>query len=239
MKMKNPSLNVFYWYYFQFQNSTYFLYTSELFQVIQDPNVKLEPRDQSLSPFQLHPGNYRDISQATPSPQPLSPQMFVQGSQSPLPYQLPQNILQNQLIGTTSRMTQFQNNLNPQQPNHIFTNIPPGQTFATGTSAIWSNNLNGVEVSGMRTYTNMQTSNIFDQPMPIQNNTQNFQAQLEPMNISSSLFDLDGLKSLSSELKLFSLSEFDSFAKTEEKPQNNSNIQQQHQQQQNRTGPKK
>lgn len=200
--------------------------------------MKLEPRDQSLSPFQLQAGNYRDINQATPSPQPLSPQMFVQGSPSPLPYQMPQNILQNQLTGTTSRMTQFQNNFNPQQPNQIFTNIPPGQTFATGTSAIWSNNLNGVEVSGMRTYTNMQTSNIFDQPMPIQNNTHNFQAQLDPMNISNSLFDLDGLKSLSSELKLFSLSEFDSFPKTEDKLQNSTNIQQQ-QQQQNRTGPKK
>lgn len=209
-----------------------------LFKVINDQAVKLEPRDQSVSPFQLHPGNYRDTAQATPSPQPLSPPMFTHISPSPSPYQQQNNvgnILQNQLQG--SRVTPMPSNfLQQPQANQIFTpNILTTPAFASGSSAIWTNNLNGSEATASRAYNfsnNMQTSAIFSQPMaptPInQNITQNFNIPSEPMTNSSILIDLDNqlLNNLSGDLQSLSFSDFgmDSFSKTGERMQSNSNV---------------
>lgn len=203
----------------------------EYFKTINDQAVKLEPRDQSISPFQLHPGNYRETSQATPSPQPISPPMFVQGSPSPSPYQQTNNnghILQNTLQAT--RITpnfQQQPQVNPSFTPNIAT------TFGNGTSAIWSNP-NGNDASASRAYNfnnNMQTtaSAIFSQamapPPTNQNITQTFNITSEPMTNSSILIDLDNqlLNNLSGDLQSLSFSDFamDSFSKTGEKLQNN------------------
>lgn len=176
------------------------------------------------SPYNVYPGNYRDQQQGTPSPQPLSPPMFVQVSPSPSPMYNNANILQNQLQATS---VTAQNNFQ-QQPhvNQIYT--PNAQTttnpFANGSNAIWTNNLNGNDPSTSRAfYGNMavSTSAIFSQPLA-PSITQNFNVSNEPMRTNSSiLIDLDSqlLNNLSGELKCLSFSDFamDSFSKTDDK----------------------
>jgi hypothetical protein len=165
--------------------------------------------------------------------------MFVQGSpsQSPYPQNNIGNILHNTLQG--SRIMPMPNNFLPQpQINQVFTqNNLATPSFSNGTSAIWSNNLNGNDASSSRAYNfnnNMQTtaSAIFNQPLapaPInQNVTQNFNITSEPMTNSSILIDLDNqlLNNLSGDLQSLSFSDFamDSFSKTGEKLQNNGNV---------------
>lgn len=188
--------------------------------------MKIEPRDQSISPFQLHPGNYREVNQATPSPQPLSPQMFNQASPSPLPYHPPQNILHNHLQG--GMRLQPPNNFNQLHQQNYTPSIHPGPSFVPATSAIWTGNVKVTDTVGNKTYTNMQNSNIFNQPMPILQNNQNIVQNVpntneNPMTISSSLFDFDALQNLSGDLQQFSLSDLgnlDSFSRTGEKSNN-------------------
>jgi hypothetical protein len=113
-----------------------------------------------------------------------------------------------------------------QQPqgSQIFTpNIQVAPSFVN--SSIW--NANGNEAVA-RTYTTLQTSNIFNQPMPgqqQQNITPNVNANPEPMLNSSSFIDLDALNNLSGDLQQLSFSDFqmDSFSKTGERLQNGAN----------------
>lgn len=206
------------------------------FKVINDQPVKIEPREQTTSPYNAYPGNYREQLQSTPSPQPLSPPMFVHVSPSPSPmYNNNANILQNQLQATTTRAT-MQNNFQQQpQSNQIYTpNIlttPNVQTstnpFASGSNAIWTNHLNGNEASSNRAFYNnnnmpSSTSAIFNQLPLAPNITQNFNVCNEPMRTTSSiLIDLDSqlLNNLSGELQSLSFSDFamDSFSKTDDK----------------------
>lgn len=190
-----------------------------------DPQVKLEPgiaRD-NQSPY-FYAGTYRE-NQLTPSPQPPNSPLNVFNPirTSPSTYQPPPNILQSHL----QRPAQMPSNQFDQtgQANSIFVPNIPTQTFVPGTSAIWSNG-NNVTTNGGRTYTNLESSNIFNQPMPgtsmaqQQTFTPNFSTTQEPM-MNSSGFDLGILDNLSGELQNFSLSDFqmDSFSKTGEKAQ--------------------
>lgn len=197
------------------------------FKVINDQPVKLEPKDQATSPYNNgYPGNYRDTSVGTPSPQPLSPPMFVQVSQSPTPYNNAGNILQNQLQAPRVTTNDFQ-----QQPqaNQIYTpNILTTAQFVNGNNPIWTNN-HGNDPSTSRVFYNNMTgptaSAIFNQPQtPLPNITQNFNVSNEPMKFSSSnLLDMDShyiLDNLSGELQSLSFSDFamgDSLPKTDER----------------------
>lgn len=188
------------------------------FKVINDHQVKLEPREHAVTSPYAFVGNYRDPSQTTPSPQPVSPQMFVQVSPSPSPYS---NILQNQLqtprvnqmtninnfaqqSTTTNNFAQQSTTTNnfAQQPslvNQMFLpNIQTTQaTFSNGTNSIWTNNLNGNDASTSRLFGNnnnipASASPIFSQPLaPLPNITQHFNISNEPMANSSILIDLD------------------------------------------------
>lgn len=197
------------------------------FKVINDQPVKLEPRDQATSPYNnVYPGNYRESSIGTPSPQPLSPPMFVQVSQSPTPYNNVGNILQNQLQAPRVTTNDFQQQ---SHANQIYTpNIQTTAQFSNGNNPIWTNNLNGNEPSTSRVFFSNMTgptaSAIFNQPQaPLPNITQNFNATNEPMKLNSSnLLDLDSqfiLNNLSGELQSLSFSDFnmDSLSKTEDR----------------------
>lgn len=191
-----------------------------------DQPVKLEPRDHVASPYLAYAGNYRDPSQTTPSPQPISPPMFAQASTSPSTYNNLGTILQNQL--QAPRATPMANNFQQQTiANQIYTpNIQTttAQQFANGNS-IWTNNLNGNEPSSSRPFfTNNMP--IFNQPLtPLPNITQNFNISNEPMLNSSILIDLDNqiLNNLSGDLQSLSFSDFamDSYSKTGEKAAGN------------------
>ena len=187
--------------------------------------MKLEPRDQATSPYNnIYPGNYRDTSVGTPSPQPLSPPLCVQVSQSPTPYNNVGNILQNQLQAPRVTTNNFQ-----QQPqsNQIYTPniIQATAQFTNGNNTIWTNNLNGNEPSTSRVfYNNMSVptaSSIFNQPQtPLPNITQNFNVSNEPLKFSSNLLDLDSqdiFNNLSGELQGLSFSDvqMDSLSKTD------------------------
>lgn len=187
--------------------------------------MKVEPRDQATSPYNVYPGNYRETSIGTPSPQPLSPPMFHQVSNSPLPYSNAGNILQNQLQAPRVTTNDFQ-----QQPqdNQINTpNIQPTAQFTNGNNPIWTNNLNGNEPTTSRIFYNMNaptTSAIFNQSQtPLPNITQNFNVSNEPMKLNSSnLLDLDSqyiYNNLSGDLNNLTFSDIlmDSILKTDER----------------------
>lgn len=194
-------------------------------------HVKLEPREQVASPYLVYPGNYRETSQATPSPQPLSPPMFVQVSPSPSPYNNIGNILQNQL--QTPRATPVTMNNFQQQPhtNQNYTpNIQPttAAPFTNGNNSIWPNNLSGTDPSASRAFVNnslsVTPSAIFNQPLtPLPNIAPNFNITTEqPMATSSNFLDLDNqflIDNLSGDLQSLNFSDFamDSFQKTGEK----------------------
>lgn len=201
--------------------------------MINDQAVKLEPRD-PISPFQLHPGNYRE-SHATPSPQPISPPMFVQVSPSPSPYQQQNNvgnILQNQLQGPSNSFHQPM--FTPNISNAPILQVP------NASNAIWTNAM-GSEASSSKTYAfnnnfsnnnNMQTtaSLIFSAPPPTNQNitsTSNYNITTnEPSLNSSILIDLDNqlFNNLSGDLQSLSFMDsfpMDSFSKTGEKLQSN------------------
>lgn len=175
----------------------------------------------------MYPGNYRDTSVGTPSPQPLTPPMFVnQVSQSPTPYSNVGTILQNQLQAPRVTTNDFQ-----QQPhaNQIYTpHVQPIAQYSNGNNAIWTNNLNGNDPSSSRVFYNNLTgpmaSAIFSQPQAqLPNITQTFNVNNEPMKLSSSnLLDLDSnyiLNNLSGELQCLSFSDFamDSLPKADDR----------------------
>jgi hypothetical protein len=207
-----------------------FLFALELtpqgFKVTIDHQVKLEPREQVTSPYFGFPGNYRNPTQPTPSPQPISPPVFAPISPSPSPY-----TLQNQLQATPVPMNNFQqSSANLIYPPNIQT---PTATFTNGNNIIW--NLNGNEPSTSRAFANniasVTPSSIFNQPLtPL---TQNFIASNgnEPMIINSSiLIDLDNqllIDNLSGDLNSLNFSDFamDTFSRTGERIQNNGNAQ--------------
>lgn len=179
------------------------------FKAIDQP-VKLEPREHS--PY-FYPGTYRDSSQATPSPQPLSPPMFMPGSHSPLPA----NFLQAPNV--------MSNNF-PQQPqyNQNFTpNIQtPAPQFNNGNVVSWTNNLNVNNPSTSRAFTHNNNANgqstIFnnDQLPPLQNTT--------PIFSSSNFMDLDSnmlINNLSGDLSsLLNLEDGASFTRMDEMSNN-------------------
>lgn len=165
--------------------------------------MKLEPREVAASPYIGYAGNYRDPSQTTPSPQPLSPQMFAQVSPSPSPY----NILQHQLQAPRPL-----NNFVQQTPNlnEMFT---PNIAI---NNAIW-NNPSEQDATNRAIFnqSNMlaNSSSIFNQPLPLSpatNLTQNFNIN-SPMANSSILTDLDNqliIDGLSGDLQSFNLSDY-------------------------------
>ncbi|CRK94168.1 CLUMA_CG007684, isoform C [Clunio marinus] len=204
-------------------------YAQRGFNVINDQPVKIEPREQNTSPYLHFPGDYRDPSHSTPSPQPqqISPPMFSQVSPSPSPYNNNNHnmgqILQNQLQAPRVTTNNFQHQ--ETHGNQIYTPNIQHTTFPSGSNSIWTNNINGNDPTISRAFfnntipSNAPTSSIFNQPLtPLLPN--NLSANNEPMG-SSILIDLDNqiLNNLSGDLQCLSFSDFamDSFSKTGEK----------------------
>lgn len=171
------------------------------FQVIKEQPVKLEPREQNVSPYDFSgAGPYRDTAQATPSPQPpqaLSPQIFMS-------YNNVGNagILQNQLQGTR-QLPPMQNNF--QQPMYT-PNIQSASPFNNGNQTPWNN---GDPVMNQYFSNSAQTTSpmFVDFLTPPTNIvTQQFDSSMHPNN-SSNMLDLDILNNLSGDLKQLSVSD--------------------------------
>lgn len=166
--------------------------------------MKIEPRDQNVSPYDFAAAGYRDPSQATPSPQPpqaLSPQIF----------QLPFNnnnssstILQNQLQGR-NQLPPMQNSFQHlQQTTQVYTpNILSTSTFGNQATT-WTNNGDPLFNQGFNAHTQITSPIFSDFVTPPTNVTQSFDVSMLPT--SSNLMDLD-LSNLSGELKHLSVSD--------------------------------
>lgn len=180
------------------------------FKAIDQP-VKLEPREHS--PYTFYPGTYRETSQATPSPQPLSPPMFVPDNHSPLPG--------NFLQASNMMPSNF-----PHQPQYNQSYTPNIQVTTTQYSnngnIVWANNMNGNDPTTSRAFTNNTTgqpSTIFNEQLaPQQNINPIFSASNEPRLNSSFFMDLDSnLDRLSGDLSsLLNLEDGASFTRMDE-----------------------
>lgn len=192
----------------------FFLEFARTFKAIDQP-VKLEPRDQTTSPYLFYAGNYRDTSHATTPPQPLSPPMFMPGNHSP----------SNNFLQAPNVMS---NNF-PHQPQYNQSFTPNIQVttaqFNNGNGVSWTNNLN-VNDTASRTFNinntnNMtaQSSSLFNEQLtPLQNVTPIFS---NDMRVSSSFFmDMDSnqlINNLSGELSsLLNLEDGSSFSRIDD-----------------------
>jgi hypothetical protein len=186
--------------------------------------VKVE-QEQAVSPaYNVFPGTYREGYIATPSPQPNSPLTFLPVSPAPHYNNIDNagNILQDQLTRQNNQLQTprfTQNNFHQQQGNQIYTpNIQaPTVSFANGSAAIWSSNMNNGNVpSANRDFLNSNTSPIFqpdsrNNPSTVitPNVLQNVNAPEDPRLSSIIFMDLDSqlLNNLSGELKNLSFSD--------------------------------
>lgn len=185
------------------------------FRVINEP-VKVEPRDQ-ISPYQF-PGNYRDTSQATPSPQPTSPPTFLAGNNSPLPV----NFLQapNAMLNNFPLQPQYNQSYTPNI--QVTSNTPQ---YNNGNVVSWTNNLNGIDASTSRAFNNNnmtgQPSSIFNEQLPpLQSMNPIFSVSNEPRVNSSFFMDMDSnqlINNLSGDLSsLLNLEDGSSFTRIDD-----------------------
>lgn len=183
------------------------------FPIIHDPNVKLEPRDQRLSPCLPNFGPYRDPVMTTPSPQPyLSPSPLTINNLMPNGNNPQMPPMMNIFMPTQQQPQQnLMNNFNNSYIPNITAAVPqttaslmnqPSTSYVQ-PSLMMANHQNNNLMYGGTTSTAFHDLGLMNQPKATL--VSNFNSdQIMLSNLPSDLMNIDNL---SGDLKALSFSE--------------------------------